>query len=130
MSTPARLCIVVGMWGVLAACTMVGPDFETPESSVEEDWSARDDRLSSTSVDHDTWWTHFNDPQLTTLIEDARDHNLRLQLAGLRVYEARATLGRVVGNLYPQVQRSRAAATTIQLSENADPISNLRPCSA
>jgi len=113
------------MWGALTACTMVGPDFETPESSVEEDWSARDDRLSSTSVDHDTWWTHFNDPQLTTLIEDARNHNLRLQLAGLRIYEARATLGRVVGNLYPQVQRSRAAATTIQLSENADPISTL-----
>ncbi|MGI9325789.1 MAG: efflux transporter outer membrane subunit [Pseudomonadales bacterium] len=109
----------------LPACTMVGPDFNAPHAPVADQWSIDDDRLSATSVDHGEWWATFNDPTLTTLINEARAHNLRLQLAGLRVFEARAVLGRVRGYQYPQLQQLSAGVTAIELSENAEPVSVL-----
>ena len=110
----------------LSACTMVGPDFKTPDSQVPEAWStAEDQRIESAVEDHVDWWQEFNDPALNALIEKAYDGNLGLQVAGLRVLEARATLGRVEGFLYPQSQRIGARATRVELSENAEPISNL-----
>jgi len=49
------------------------------------------------------WWTQFNDPQLTTLIEEALAANLDLQLAVWRIDEARANLRLARSNLYPSL---------------------------
>lgn len=122
--------ILIGLLSValLAGCALVGPDFRTPESDVPDAWSNADDqRIQSVREEHADWWQTFNDPALNELIEKAYQSNLGLQIAGLRVYEARAALGRVKGLLYPQSQRARAAVSYIELSENADPISNLPP---
>ena len=40
----------------------------------------------------DRWWTQFNDPQLTALIEEALAANLDLRIAVARIDEARASL--------------------------------------
>ena len=61
----------------------------------------------------------FNDPVLNSLVENAYQQNLPLQIAGIRILEARAQLGVVVGNLYPQQQQGRGGAEYSQLSENA-----------
>jgi NodT family efflux transporter outer membrane factor (OMF) lipoprotein len=105
---------------------MVGPNFKTPESQVPDAWSNADDpRIQSTREEHANWWQAFNDPALNALIEKAYQSNIGLQIAGLRVYEARAALGRVEGLLYPQSQSIHAGISQIKLSRNADPISNL-----
>jgi NodT family efflux transporter outer membrane factor (OMF) lipoprotein len=118
---PALLSVML-----LAGCAMVGPNFTTPVSEVPEAWSNVDDpRIEPTREEHANWWQAFNDPALNALIEKAYEGNLGLQIAGLRVYEARAALGRVEGFLYPQSQRIGARVTRIELSENAEPISNL-----
>ena len=62
---------------------------------------------------------------LDRLVGMAYEQNLPLQTAGLRVHKARAILGVTVGNLYPQVQRASGSVSTIELSENAEPVSNL-----
>jgi multidrug efflux system outer membrane protein len=49
------------------------------------------------------WWTQFNDPQLTTLIEESLAANLDLRLAISRIDEARANLRLARSNLYPAV---------------------------
>ncbi len=117
-------CLVV----LLSACAMVGPDYETPETQVTQQWaSARAEAVSAGAADHSDWWTNFNDPALNELIDRAYGQNLGLQIAGLRVYEARSLLGFAAGTLYPQVQSLNGSAATIEISENADPVTSLPP---
>jgi NodT family efflux transporter outer membrane factor (OMF) lipoprotein len=105
---------------------MVGPDYQTPDAEVAERWSAAQEAaVVEGSGDHEHWWKNFNDPVLDTLIEKAYAQNLGLQVAGLRVYEARALLGFATGTLYPQSQSFRGSASTIEISENADPVNNI-----
>ncbi len=118
----------VVFFAALTGCAMVGPDFETPEVETPANWLAEErPEISGTPEDQVEWWTHFNDPTLDRLIETAYAQNLTLQLAGLRVYEARAILGYATGTLYPQVQGINGSAANIEISENSDPISNLPP---
>jgi NodT family efflux transporter outer membrane factor (OMF) lipoprotein len=56
---------------------------------------------------------------LANLVETAYRQNLPLQISGLRILQARAQLGVVVGNLYPQLQQGRGAAGYSSLSDNA-----------
>ena len=83
-------------------CAMVGPDFKTPDAPLVDEWSAEETPVISNQLPADTqWWKVFNDPVLDQLIQTAYEQNLSLQIAGLRVLEARAQLGIVTGSLYP-----------------------------
>ncbi len=112
----------------VGGCVTLGPDFETPESDVAENWLESDDeRITAVSGDYAEWWKAFNDPILESLIQQAYEQNKTLQIAGLRVFEARAVLGIAGGNLYPQVQQAGGSVGKVGLSKNADPIANLPP---
>lgn len=120
---PLTLVVMVAF---SAGCTMVGPDFVTPDSKTPEAWSKQQDqRINVQADEHRDWWKAFNDPALNALIENAYESNLQLQVAGLRILESRAILGRVEGFIYPQSQNLGANVSRIKLSENAEPISNL-----
>ncbi len=113
---------------LLPGCIMVGPDYETPDAHVEQQWlAAQEAAVEASSAEHGSWWENFNDPVLDELIQRAYAQNLGLQVAGLRVYEARALLGFATGTLYPQSQSVRGSAASIELSENADPVAAIPP---
>ncbi len=98
---------------------MVGPDFRTPEPSLAERWTLAGDPTVVTDRRSDAaWWTSFNDPTLTALIETAYRQNLTLLAAGTRVLEARARLGVAIGELYPQSQELTGSVTSIRPSRN------------
>jgi NodT family efflux transporter outer membrane factor (OMF) lipoprotein len=87
-------------------CTMIGPDFTAPKAPVAPKWQESEGKFTKSEPALDTkWWEVFNDPILDKLIQLAYEQNLTLQIAGLRVLEARAQLGVVAGSLYPQVQQ-------------------------
>lgn len=65
-----------------------------------------------------TWWTLFEDPALTTLIEEAFDANLDLRLAVERVEEAAALRAVTAGARLPAVNGSGALVQT-RLSDAA-----------
>ncbi len=110
------------------ACTMVGPDFEKPETDVADSWlEAHDPRIDTSDSAYQDWWSIFDDPVLSQLIENAYQQNLSLQVAGLRILEARAQLGGATGLQYPQSQAAQASYTRSKSSENAPPFSNLPP---
>jgi len=99
---------------------MVGPDFVKPEAPVEQEWiKAREASIKTEASDYKDWWTVFDDPILNRLVESACQQNLPLQISGLRILQARAQLGVVVGNLYPQRQQGRGGADYSSISENA-----------
>ena len=98
----------------------VGPDFVRPDAPAEEKWIDTDlPQIKTEPADLTDWWKVFNDPLLDSLIETAYRQNLPLQIAGLRIMEARAQLGVAVGNKYPQLQQLSGSATAVEISDNA-----------
>ena len=105
---------------LMTGCTMVGPDFVKPEAPVETEWmEARDPGIKIEASSYKEWWSVFNDPVLNNLVEQSYQQNLPLQISGIRILEARAQLGVLVGNVYPQLQQGRGGANYNKLSENA-----------
>ncbi len=111
-SAVSLLCIL----SALAGCA-VGPDFKTPEVKVSDNWSTKDDPRTSAQIEADSrWWKGFNDPVLDQLVELAYRQNLPLQIAGLKVVEARAQLGIATGQQFPQTQELTAGAAVLGLT--------------
>ena len=93
MNFYTRIWTLLGVTLLVSGCAMVGPDFEKLEADVTEAWSEVDEpEITTESVDYREWWKNFNDPVLDALIQAAYEQSLTLQIAGLRVYEARAIL--------------------------------------
>ena len=63
-----------------------------------DNWlEAQDQRVDTSTSTYQDWWNVFEDPALSSLIDTAYQQNLSLQVAGLRVMEARAQLGIATG---------------------------------
>jgi NodT family efflux transporter outer membrane factor (OMF) lipoprotein len=89
---------------LMTSCT-VGPDYKSPNAKVSEEWLADPGiagRASGAAEKY--WWRNFNDPVLDRLVEVALNGNLPLQEAGVRILEARASLNKSAGDLFPQQQ--------------------------
>jgi outer membrane protein TolC len=105
---------------LLSGC-MIGQDFSRPDADVPENWLTKsDDALRTTAPKYSQWWESFNDPSLSALIDAAGSDSLSLRIAGLRVYESRALLGRIRGSLYPQIQTLNGGYSRVDLSKNSE----------
>jgi NodT family efflux transporter outer membrane factor (OMF) lipoprotein len=90
-----------------SGCMRVGPNFQPQHESWSENWnSTAIQQASETHAQPDAgqWWKVFADPSLERLISEGDAHNAGVQIAGLRVMEARAQLGIAQSGRYPQVQ--------------------------
>ena len=104
----------------LAACVTVGPDFVPPVLDAPPEWSAPlSEGLDAPGAPPDQWWMLFADPVLDELVTTARKRNNNLEIAALRVLEARAQLGIATGSQYPQSQFAAASATHVSPADNA-----------
>ena len=103
----------------LAGCAPVGPDFVKLEPDAPAEWSQPVEQgIETTPSVLVQWWLVFNDPVLNQLVVVARKNNNTLEIAGLRVLEARAQLGIATGSMYPQTQVGAGAATWVSPAEN------------
>ena len=101
-----RMCLFVipVMYLPFFSGCKVGPDYVRPESSVPDQWHEKAVQgLADGSADLQTWWTVFDDPMLEDLIGRSRAENLDLQIAAVRIMEARALLGVASGEYWPNV---------------------------
>jgi NodT family efflux transporter outer membrane factor (OMF) lipoprotein len=123
MRRSLSVLLTVGLTALIApACTMLGPDYETPTTPVETDWLEYEDpRLDSASPTAPEWWKEaFGDPVLDALIQKALADNLTLRSAGLRVLQARQQLAIAIGNQYPQQQDVTGTAETARNNDRTD----------
>jgi len=119
--------LVLGLLA-LSACTIVGPEYEEPQVDWLQNWqpevykelSAHEKLLDkkkhlATKKNADTqfWWYIFNDAILNKLIEQVRQENHSLRIAGLRIFESRALLGIADSSLYPQLQQLSGSAAYV-----------------
>ena len=111
---------LLGVVLTLTGCA-VGPHYVKPVLGVNNSWSVTAaPQISAQPIVDSGWWKAFNDPALERLIQLAYSQNLTLQVAGLRIMEARAELGIAIGKQYPQQQQASARVTGVGLSQNTD----------
>jgi len=68
-------------------------------------------RITTEPPEYRDWWRVFDDPVLSALVDTAYRQNLKLRIAGVRVLQARAELGIVIGQWFPQTQQANGTAT-------------------
>ncbi|SFV62401.1 putative outer membrane protein [hydrothermal vent metagenome] len=83
-------------------CSIVGPDYKKDkEQKLPATWNTK---LTKSDVNITQWWKLFDDEVLNTLVQKTYEQNLDLRSAGLRILQARASLGISEGLHFPQVQ--------------------------
>jgi outer membrane protein, multidrug efflux system len=79
------------MTWALAACSPIGPDYQSPQPEVPSQWREKSGFVTSNSSQNmQAWWTLFSDPLLDSLMEQASASNQDLRKAATRIREARA----------------------------------------
>ena len=101
---------------VMAGGCMVGPNYQPPQIQTQPGWSGTTNistnantHLTDSPADLVKWWTRFQDPKLTELVQAALHTNLDVQIAEVRVRQARALRGLDAGGLWPSLGLSRSA---------------------
>ena len=87
---------------LLTACT-VGPDFEKPTLSVQDNFQGIEGYDVSESTALINWQQAYQDPQLQHLINQALTQNYDLAIAISRIKEARAQANITDASLYPSI---------------------------
>jgi multidrug efflux system outer membrane protein len=97
---------------IVSGCA-VGPDYHPPETKVPKDWNGQEvvtpatpSKTAPNPVELVEWWTAFNDPILSSLVEMAVRSNLDVRLAEARIRQARAARGVAGAPLWPEVDAS------------------------
>jgi NodT family efflux transporter outer membrane factor (OMF) lipoprotein len=113
-----RLYIVLGMVWFIWACAAGGPEYDRPKLESKQEWS-RDNgtELSPSDSIQADWWTHFEDPYLDRLIEDAVNGNYDLKVLLSRIREAGATLTETRADNFPKIDASAGAEFTSSSGE-------------
>ncbi len=109
----------------LAGCA-VGPNFKPPIADVPASWSAsaapaspsQPSKITTAPADDiASWWTSFNDPVLTSLVNRAAAANLDAREAVLRIAEARAQRDIAGADQFPSLSGNGSYSIN-RLSEN------------
>ena len=109
----------------LVGCT-VGPNFMRPQADTPNTWTTALSRpvptrewastVSDKPIESAVWWTTFQDPLLSSLVERAVVVNLDLRQATLRIAEARAVRDVAASQHWPSLS-ANGAYTRQRLSE-------------
>jgi len=97
----------------LAGC-MVGPNYDGPPKVISHDDFKRSNQPETPPIA--TWWTGFDDAQLSALITASLEVNPTVKIAEAHVRQARAVLGGDEAKLMPDVS-ARAAYARIHLPQ-------------
>ncbi|MCC7300901.1 MAG: efflux RND transporter permease subunit [Verrucomicrobia bacterium] len=92
-----HLLVILLIPFLFGGCLSVGPDYKKPQLPQLNGQPAE---LPA------TWWTTLNDPELTTLVDEALQNNHDLKSAVAAVRAARAQLGIARASLGPQLDAS------------------------
>ena len=100
MRTRALLMVSVTFGALLIAGCTLGPDYQRPETTVPD--AFEQSTVSGPSIANMDWWELFGDEQLNSLVRIALEQNKDIAIAISRIEEARAALGFVRSDQYPQ----------------------------
>lgn len=104
----------------VTGCAAVGPDYAPPTVSIPGSWSSDlAEGVRTGEAELREWWTLFDDPVLSGLIDRACQGNLDLLAAVSRIDEAGAMLGVARGARFPRIDADAAYSRSRQSSESS-----------
>ena len=106
--------VCIGLLASVVAACAAGPDYEAPAVEPDGEWVTR---TPAGTPDLDAWWTHFEDPVLDQLVQQALAQNLDLKVALERIAIARAARDSAAAAFAPALD-ARASVTERRQSEN------------
>jgi len=121
------LFILIAVALLLGGC-MLGKDYKRPTVDTPQNW--RFEEKDAKALANTTWWSQFQDPVLSDLIQTALKENKDIRIATARVEEYMGKLGVTRADLFPQV--SLGASAGRQRSTQVGPtgwLSSLPPTS-
>src|SRR5262249_1131684 len=114
-----RLKAYGALFLLAASGCAVGPDYKRPEVPLNASWSQQGNARLATQTPVDrAWWSTFKDPALDRLVDLAYQQNLPVQIAGLRILEARAQIGIAFARQLPTNQNPIASGSGGGLNES------------
>ena len=102
----------------LSACTLVGPDYRRPATSLPAAFAERDVATDAAQAVPARWWTLYNDPLLNELVEAGLERNADVKLAAARLEEAEAALRESRATLFFPLVEGEGGATRARTSRN------------
>ena len=113
------MAVITAAMLMLGGCAAVGPDYKKPKSEMPDQWElAHDPALKPSDADIRQWWTVFDDPLLTRLINEAAKNNYDIKVVLAKIQEYRAQIGVARGGLLPALDGSGSVVNQ-RASENA-----------
>ena len=105
LTLTASLVASLASFGLAGCADMraVGPDYKRPEVTPPTEFRSQVRPPETNSLADLPWWQVFNDKALQELILEALKGNLDLKITVTRIEQARAAVGIVRADLYPQV---------------------------
>jgi NodT family efflux transporter outer membrane factor (OMF) lipoprotein len=113
----APLCSGVAAAALVLASCSVGPSYRTPKPNVPDRFvasaearpgSAGGAAVSPAVADLANWWKSLDDPELDSLVDRAVKNNLDIEVALVRLQQARTYEAEVVGHALPEVDATAA----------------------
>jgi NodT family efflux transporter outer membrane factor (OMF) lipoprotein len=106
------LCTLM-LFVFLTACTTVGPNYSPPEMKTPAAWKQPTEGVATGKQSSEEslakWWTTFNDPSLSSLMDRAVAGNLTLKQALNNVRQARIQRGITDAGRFPTVNSAGSA---------------------
>jgi NodT family efflux transporter outer membrane factor (OMF) lipoprotein len=91
----------------LCGCA-VGPDYHTPPTTMPASFTSMPSTRPAAAIDLTQWWKSLGDPQLNSLVDQAIAANPDLQIAVMRLQQARAQEYSVAGVELPELEADGA----------------------
>lgn len=104
----------------LAACAVVGPDYEPSSPDLPEAYDAPVPALFEGETAGGPWWKHFDDPVMDELVARGLRANLDINVAVSRLREARAAARGVVAGTGPGIDASGEAGVDARRRSGGD----------
>jgi NodT family efflux transporter outer membrane factor (OMF) lipoprotein len=109
---------------MLSGCTTVGQNYSPPEMKTPVAWQKQQMGVSAekqtTRESLSKWWTTFNDPVLSGLMDKAAAENLDLKQACSRVKQARIQRGITDADRFPSVNATGSVGRTYRKDLKGD----------
>lgn len=113
-----KLIWVLAAATLLPACSMVGPNYTRPETTLTPQYTEAVADSTEQAPISKTWWTLYGDSTLNGLVDTALSNNVDVQLAVAKIEEADAVMRQAGAALLPEfdvngsASRSRVSEVT------------------